>query len=198
MRSTRPRRPGYLEFDITGTHTDSGSLTNQFSISGGIGAVFANNKAVQLFFTATGDKGDTGSQGIQGPQGIQGIQGPQGDPGPTGSIGPTGAAGDDIAWTDDANTTIATTTADDNKGKRTTAATAVAITLPNNSAEGKTQLFIQGGAGQITFAAAGGATIENVYGYTKSWGQKAMVGAHCRDNTGGAAAIWVLFGDLAL
>lgn len=150
----------------------TGTLTDNggwdtFAITPAGGVNFANATPVRLFFTAKGDKGDTGP------------------------------AAADISWADNANTSIATSTSDESTGIRTTSASAVAIELHNDANVGKTIAFIQGGAGQITFTAESGGALENVHGYTKSFGEDAMVFAHCRANAG-SAAIWQLFGYVGL
>lgn len=56
---------------------------------------------------------------------------------------------------------------------RCTAATAVTITVPGDLGAGFNCLIIQGGAGQITFATSGGATINSFGALTKTAGQHA-------------------------
>jgi hypothetical protein len=79
---------------------------------------------------------------------------------------------------------------------RTSAATAVAVTIPSNATVAfpvRTLLtFQQGGAGQITFTAAGGVTIEKPASFNaKSAEEEAVVQLYQR-----AANVWVLFGYL--
>lgn len=74
-------------------------------------------------------------------------------------------------------------------------ASAITITLPSAAHIGEFAEFIQTGVGQITFAAASGASIQNTNGHTKSSGQYAVVKARVVANAGGEAAVWILSGD---
>lgn len=84
---------------------------------------------------------------------------------------------------------------DTGKIVRCTNASAITVTLPNSLAEGFTVEVIQGGAGQITFSAASGATINNRQSHTKTAGQYGAVRLVVIGNSGGSAAIYNLAGD---
>ena len=137
-----------------------------------------------------GDVGPQGPQGIQGeigPQGIQGIQGDVGPAGPQGEIGPQGPQGEvgpagpigpvgpepSLNVTDNAGTTITLEDTDNNKVVRCTSATAVTITVPSTLAAGFSCMVIQAGAGQVTFAAGSGATLNSFGNLLKTAGQHA-------------------------
>jgi hypothetical protein len=72
---------------------------------------------------------------------------------------------------------------------------AITVTLPNNMPVGFTVEIIQGGAGQITFTPASGATLDNRQSQTKTYGQHAAVRLIVVANAGGTAAIYNLAGD---
>lgn len=74
---------------------------------------------------------------------------------------------------------------------------AITVTLPNSAPVGFAVTYAQAGAGQITFAAASGATLANRQSHTKTAGVNAMVALYVRGNAGGSAAAWVLGGDTA-
>lgn len=76
-----------------------------------------------------------------------------------------------------------------------TNSSAITVTLPATFAVGFNCDWLQGGAGQITFAAASGGTLVNRQSHTKSYGQYAGGSLLVRANSGGSAAQWVLFGD---
>lgn len=74
-------------------------------------------------------------------------------------------------------------------------ASAITVTLPNNAAVGSQFDWVQGGAGQITFTPASGASLRNRQSHTKSHSQWAGGTLYVRTNSGGSAAEWVLLGD---
>jgi hypothetical protein len=78
-----------------------------------------------------------------------------------------------------------------------TASSAITLTLPNNLAQGFYCTVVQSGAGQITFAPAAGATLNNRQGLTHSAGQYAACSLIVTSNSGGASAVYVLGGDCA-
>lgn len=101
----------------------------------------------------------------------------------------------------DAITTVTAATytvlaTDNAKVIRFTSATAVTVTLPNSLPAGFNALWRQVGAGQLTFVAASGGTLNNRQNHTKSAGQKAE-GAVSVDSNAGADAAWYLAGDTA-
>lgn len=75
-----------------------------------------------------------------------------------------------------------------------TSATPVTVTYPNNIITECTITNIQEGAGPLTFAAAAGATIHNVDGYTKTAGQWAIVDVTWNNNAGGTSAVYTSSG----
>lgn len=78
---------------------------------------------------------------------------------------------------------------------RFTAGTAVTVTLPDSMISGFTVEIIQGGAGQVSFSAGGGATINNRSSQTKTAGQYGAVRLVVVANSGGSAAVYNLAGD---
>jgi hypothetical protein len=77
-----------------------------------------------------------------------------------------------------------------------TSGSAITVTMPNSITQLEcTITFLQEGAGQITFAAAGGATIHSRPGYTKTAGQWAAVDMILNTNAGGTSAVFTLAGD---
>lgn len=74
---------------------------------------------------------------------------------------------------------------------------AITATLPNNAAVGFSCLLVQVAAGQVTFVAAGGASLRQASSLTKTRAQWSVVTAYVRTNAGGSAAEWVLAGDMA-
>ena len=73
----------------------------------------------------------------------------------------------------------------------------VTVTLPRDAPVGRFVFFEQGGAGQITFAAASGGTLVNRLSYTATAGQYALVSVFVRSNSNGHSAVWALNGDAA-
>lgn len=86
---------------------------------------------------------------------------------------------------------------DNGKPVTLTNAAAIAATLPNNLPKGWNVIAYQGGAGQITFSAAGGALLRNRQSQSKTAGLYAMVSLLCISNTTGTNAVYVLGGDTA-
>ncbi len=74
-------------------------------------------------------------------------------------------------------------------------ASAITVTLPNSLAEGFECECIQLGAGQVTFSAAGGATLNNRQSHSKIAGQHAAVRLKVTGNSGGSSAVYNLAGD---
>ena len=124
---------------------------------------------------AKGDTGETGAMGDQGTQGELGPQGPQGEVGPQGPQGGVGPAGPmpSLNIADNSATSITLADADNNKVIRCTAATAVTITVPSTLVAGFSCMVIQAGAGQVTFAAGSGATLNSFGNLLKTAGQHA-------------------------
>jgi hypothetical protein len=111
--------------------------------------------------------------------------------------GATVNSGQIAAQFDDETGTSFTFSAADN-GKLVTLTNAAAITgiLPNNLAKGWNCLVYQGGAGQVTFSPASGATLHNRQSQTKTAGQYAVASLLVVSDTG-TNAVYVLGGDTA-
>jgi hypothetical protein len=153
--------------------------------AGSWGAAVGNIAGPQGPQGPTGPTGPTGPQGNDGPQGPQG---PQGDPGPLAA---------DVTTEDVTGTSYTLVAGDLGKRKRTTNSSAVTVTLPKTLEQGFSLLFCQAGAGQITFAAESGATLNNRAGYSKNAGQWSEVSLTVDTNSDGNSASWVLSGDSA-
>jgi hypothetical protein len=76
-------------------------------------------------------------------------------------------------------------------------ATAVTVTLPNSLPAGFNCSVVQEGAGQITFAVAGGATKQSPNGNSKTAVRYGTVALLVKSNATQQAADWRLAGDLA-
>ena len=76
-------------------------------------------------------------------------------------------------------------------------ATAVTVTLPNSLSPGFNCSVVQEGAGQVTFAAASGATRQSPNGANKSAVRYGTAALLVTANAGGSAADWRLGGDLS-
>jgi len=149
--------------------------------------------------SAQGPAGPQGISGAQGPAGSTGPQGPAGSTGATGPQGPQGLAGPlaaDVATEDITATAYTVAAADLGKRKRTTNAGAVTVSLPNDREQGFSILLCQAAAGQVSFVAASGAALHSRTGYSKTAGQWSEVSLTVDSNSGGAAASWVLSGDI--
>jgi hypothetical protein len=96
---------------------------------------------------------------------------------------------------DQTGTTYTFVAADSGKQVTLTNAAAVAATLPNNLPKGWNCLVWQGGAGQVTFSPASGATLRNRQGQTHTAGQYAMVSLMVMSNSNGTSAVYALGGD---
>ena len=79
-----------------------------------------------------------------------------------------------------------------------THATGVSVTLPSDLPNGFTMGLIQGGEGQLTFAAASGATMKQVDDATKSRKIDAYVSLLVSKNEDGQSAEWRLLGDMEI
>jgi hypothetical protein len=124
---------------------------------------------------AQGIKGDTGLTGPQGVIGLTGETGPQGIQGVIGATGATGATGPQpsLVVADNASTTITLADSNNNTIIRCTSATAITITIPSTLAAGFSCMVIQGGAGDVTFQAGSGTTLNSFGNRVKTSGQHA-------------------------
>lgn len=93
-------------------------------------------------------------------------------------------------------TTYTLQASDDGKVVDLANAGAITLTLPNSLPVGFACRVCQGGAGQATFTPAGGGSIVNASGFTKTRAQWAVAVVYVRTN-GGATAQYVLSGDMA-
>lgn len=94
-------------------------------------------------------------------------------------------------------TTYTFAAADYGKQVTLTAANPITATLPNSLPQGWNCLVWQGGAGQVLFSPASGATLRNRQGQTHTAGQYAMVSLMVMTNTSGTNAVYALGGDTA-
>jgi hypothetical protein len=94
-------------------------------------------------------------------------------------------------------TTYTLVAGDAGKRVKLTNAAAITLTLPDSLAADFTCMVEQGGAGQVTFTAAGGATLHNRQTHTKTAGQYAQVGVYVDTNSGGSSAVYTISGDTA-
>lgn len=92
-------------------------------------------------------------------------------------------------------TTLAAT--DDGDMVVVNSAGSVIVTLPNNLPVGFVTTVVQLGAGAVSFTAASGATRNSRGGLSASGGQYALMTVLVVANSGGAAASYILGGDLA-
>lgn len=98
----------------------------------------------------------------------------------------------------DTNTSYTTVNGDTGKIVELNNGSAIAVTLHKTAPIGHNCVFVQMGAGQVTFAPEGGGGIMRSYlSLTKTAGQYANVSAYVRTNAGGSAAEWVLSGAMA-
>lgn len=95
--------------------------------------------------------------------------------------------------------TIDVAGSDSDRGRivRCTNAGGITVTLPATASVGFYCSAYQGGAGQVTFSPASGATLVNRQSHTKIAGQHGSVGLVVFENSGGSAAQWTLSGDTA-
>lgn len=94
-------------------------------------------------------------------------------------------------------TTAYTLTQTDRRNYRTLSnAAAITCTLPNDLPAGYETTIEQLGVGQVTFAAASGATVTSPTSLLTSKGQYSIITAKVRTNTTGTNAAWSLSGDL--
>ncbi len=99
------------------------------------------------------------------------------------------------ALNDQTGTTYTLNATDAGKVVRCTNGSAITLTLPNSFPVGFACEVIQGGAGQISFSAASGASINNRQSHTKVAGQYGAIRLVVVANSGGSAAVYNLAGD---
>jgi hypothetical protein len=76
-----------------------------------------------------------------------------------------------------------------------TASSAVTVTTTSSLPKGCSIAIEQGGGGQIAIAAGTGATQHSAHGFTKTFGQYAILGVFVDTNAGGSAADVIITGD---
>lgn len=145
-----------------------------------------------------GPPGPTGGTGPTGDTGGTGPTGPNGPPGPTGPTGPTGPAGvvgEVTGINAQTGTTYTLVLADKGKLVTLTNGSAIALTVPPNSAEAfpidSVIHMIQGGAGQVTIGPGSGVTINDAVSNNKTRAANSMV-TIIKTGTN----IWYMTGDL--
>lgn len=97
----------------------------------------------------------------------------------------------------DFSTSITLANTDSGCVKNCTSASAVTVTCPGTLINEFYCTIVQGGAGQITFAASGSGTLNNRQGLLHSAGQYATCALIVTSNTGGNNAAFILAGDVA-
>lgn len=134
--------------------------TGQIGATGSQGAIGATGAT-----GATGPTGAAGAQGATGPQGPTGSQGATGAVGASGATGATGPIAAAYTLNAQSGTTYTLQLTDSGRMITTTNSTAVTITVPTNAstafAVGTRIMVFQQGTGQVTFAAAGGVTLQS-------------------------------------
>lgn len=78
---------------------------------------------------------------------------------------------------------------------RFTASSSITLTTLNSLPTGCSVAVEQAGAGQITVSAGSGTTLVSSHGFTKSYGQYAILGLFVDTNTSGSSANFILTGD---
>lgn len=99
------------------------------------------------------------------------------------------------SFNDQVGTTYTLVASDTGKTVTLTNASAITLTLPNSLAKGFECEVIQGGAGTVTFSAAGGATLNNRQSHTTLAGQHSAARLKVTGNSDGTSAIYNLAGD---
>lgn len=100
---------------------------------------------------------------------VKGETGPRGIQGETGPVGPEPS----LNVVDNSATSITIADTDNNKIVRCTSSTAVTITVPSTLASGFSCMVIQAGAGQVTFTAGSGTTLNSFGALLRTAGQHA-------------------------
>ena len=159
---------------------------NHFHIDGTFvsGSAFSDDEIVTFDYYSTGDKGETGppnaltvastSTGAPGSNAEVSISGTSPNQAlsftiPAGAVGPQPS----LTITDNATTSITLADGMNNQVIRCTAATAVTVTVPSTLAAGFSCMVIQAGAGQVTFQAGSGTTLNSFGALLRTAGQHA-------------------------
>jgi hypothetical protein len=207
----------FHRYTITSAATLIGGTTWQFGVTTDSGSPSgtepANGADVLLAFQFQPLQGPTGPAGPTGSAGPAGATGPTGPPGvgiPTGGttnqvLAKTSLTDYATGWADaapirrtvkaDTSTAYAPLLTDENQTVTLSNASAITVTLPQDSTTafptGAEIEFVQIGAGQVTFAAGSGATVNGTPGL-KLRAQWSAASAKKR-----AANTWVVIGDLS-
>ncbi len=100
-------------------------------------------------------------------------------------------------FNDQVGTSYTMLASDYGKALTLTNAGAITVTLPNSLPKGWNVIVYQGGAGQVTFNPASGASMAQRLAKNKTAGQYALVTLMVMANTSGTNALYVLGGDVA-
>ena len=139
---------------------DTPSLNDTFTV--GDRTWIWNGTAWQVVSTSgpEGPTGPTGPAGQNGDTGPTGPTGPEGPTGPTGATGPTGPVGVTSEVSTNAQDSYALQSTDNGKFISLTSGTAITFTVDNSFSVGQSCVVYKKGAGNITFTAGTGATLE--------------------------------------
>jgi len=100
-------------------------------------------------------------------------------------------------FNDQVGTSYTMLASDYGKALTFTNAGAITVTLPNSLPKGWNVIVYQGGAGQVTFNPASGASMAQRLAKNRTAGQYALVTLMVMANTSGTNALYVLGGDVA-
>ena len=161
---------GYLTNDDGHLHVWNGSSwTDVGEIRGPQGATGPTGMVGSQGATgATGAAGGVGPQGATGPAGTSGTAGATGATGAVGPAGATGPIGTAYVLSSQTGTSYTLQLADASQFISCTNGSAVTITVPTDASVtfplGTRIMIFQQGAGQVTFQAAGGVTLQSTPG----------------------------------
>jgi hypothetical protein len=101
------------------------------------------------------------------------------------------------SFNDQTGTAYTLLASDYGKALTFTNAAGITVTLPNNLPKGWNVVIFQGGAGQVTFSPASGASMAQRLTKNKTAGQYAVASLMVMSNSSGSNALYVLGGDVA-
>lgn len=107
----------------------------------------------------------------------------------------TAVLGVKATFNDQTGTTYTLQASDNAKLVTLTNGSAITVTLPNDLPVGFQCALMQGGAGQVSFTAASGATLRNRSSQTKMAAIYAACSLFVTENTDGTHAVYLLGGD---
>lgn len=137
---------------------DSPNVNDEFTASGQTWIWNGDFWEAALTDQVVGPTGPTGPSGVEGPTGPTGATGA--DSTVTGPTGPTGPVGVATSVATISGTTYSLLSGDDGTFIRSTSDTAVTVTVDNVFSAGQSCIFYKKGAGNITFTAGSGVTLE--------------------------------------